>query len=131
REMTFALATSANRRLGANDSQAAIDDVLACHRMARLVSHGGDTLDLLVAVSLHRLANAATSRLLTHGNLTLEQCRDLQRQLAELPAFMRTEETFDYASRYFDLAVVREISSNGLDYLFDFIYSFDLSALDL
>src|SRR5690606_38061123 len=36
---------------------------------------------------------------------------------------------FDFAERYCNLAIVRVITNNGPDYLFEFIYPFDFSTM--
>lgn len=121
RQLAYALQASANRHLGAGNAQGAIEDALACHRLAAHVSHGPDTIDSFVADALNALANSVTVRLLAHGKLTAEECRALHRELANLPAFGRPDEKIDYAARYFNLDVVREFTNNGLDCLFEFV----------
>lgn len=102
-----ALRTRAMLRAGTGDVKAAREDLLACHRLARLKSQGPFLVDALVASSLENLACEAGAALAQSGRLSIEQLRKLQVDLAALGQLRSVADVMDDAERLFLLDSIR------------------------
>ena len=82
-------------RLGQGDAAAAWDDLLAMHRLSRLVGARQSTLSVLIALGLHRRAVDGTLVLVRSPLLTRQLLQQMQfdlRNLAPLPRIIDTHE---------------------------------------
>lgn len=85
REAARLLVTRAMFRLGENDVTGAWSDLLACHRLSRLVGERSQTMiQFLVAVALDAVATAGDAALIAHG-LSAEQARQCLADHTALP----------------------------------------------
>ncbi len=76
RDLTVALAARAMLRVGAGRPDDAWQDLLACHRLARLVSRGGTLIESLVGFAMDQIASTADLAYLDRAPLTAQQIRD-------------------------------------------------------
>ena len=81
------LATRAMWHLGEGRIDEAWQDLLATHRLARLVSQGNFFVDQLVAIAIDGMACRATQALLHYGGLESAQLEQVRRDLDSLPNF--------------------------------------------
>ena len=79
-----ALAMRAMLRLEQGKTEEAWQDLLAYHRLARLVGQGPTIIDLMVAIGMERIACCADAAVAQHGNLTSEQALRFQHELREI-----------------------------------------------
>src|SRR5262249_7817814 len=70
REVAKALTARAMLRLGEGKADEAWQDLLACHRLARLVARGATLIESLVGIAIDQLASDADLAYLERANLT-------------------------------------------------------------
>ena len=80
-----ALVARAMLRLNDGKVDEAWGDLLACHRLARLVGQGPTAVEALVAVTVDAIAFTGDQGLLQHAKLTAAQAQRMRNDLAELP----------------------------------------------
>jgi hypothetical protein len=88
------------RKIQQGELEAAMDDLLACHRWARLVAQGGLGIDLLTGFYIEDFARVGSAALAHHGKLTARQLDVYAKKLADLAPFPSLLETIDVAERY-------------------------------
>jgi aminoglycoside phosphotransferase (APT) family kinase protein len=87
-ELAKALAARALLRVGEGASEEAWQDLLACHRLGRLVGQGGSLMELLVGVALDNQAATADLAFLDRAKLDarrIENCLDGLHTLRAVP----------------------------------------------
>jgi hypothetical protein len=99
REVSRSLPARAMWHLGEGRSEEAWQDLLAVHRIARLVAQGHTLVEQLVAIAIDGVACNGTQTLLHHGNLTTEQLQQIRRDLAALPPFAGMAPALDQGER--------------------------------
>lgn len=108
-----ALVARAMLRLSEGRVDEAWDDLLTCHRLARLVGQGPTTIDAVLARSLDGKACAGLQAFLQHASLATAQIARMREELDRLPPMPKTGETFDVAERFEYLDNVLRFSSGG------------------
>ncbi len=107
REMASALAARAMLHTGEGNFDAAWQDLIACHRLGRLVAHGGVLIESLVGMAIDATAMEANLAYIDAAALTADQsrqCLDALRALAPIPP---AADKVDLAERVFFLDAVR------------------------
>jgi hypothetical protein len=117
----FAMALTARAMLHAGEGrfEASWQDLLACHRLARLVSRGSTNLELLVGIALDNVASTAGVALLDSSRLTSEQARTCLRDLQRLAPMPSVADKIDLGERFFMLDSILLIQRQGFGYLGD------------
>ncbi len=100
RAATDALASRAMLGLREKKYDEAWRDLLACHRLGRLLTRGATLIEALVGVAVHRLAAAATLAYLDRADLTARQVLDHLKDLHALPPLARMADTVDLGDRF-------------------------------
>jgi type II secretory pathway pseudopilin PulG len=100
RQAARALVTRAMHRAGSGDTQGAIDDLLACHRLARLTAQGFTLVESLVGFAIDGIANQAETALIASGRLTAGDRAKLRKELAMLPPMPRMADVLDAGERF-------------------------------
>ena len=90
------------------------DDLLTCHRLARLMGQGPTTIEGLVAGSIEEIACAGDLALLQNTHLTAAQAAKMREDLNNLPPMPNIGEKIDVAERFTYLDNVSESSRQGL-----------------
>src|SRR5262249_43817159 len=85
RELTRALAARAMLRAGEGDFDAAWQDLLACHRLGRLVARGATMIEALVGIAIDTVASNADLAYLDRARLSTEQIQGRLKDLQGLP----------------------------------------------
>jgi hypothetical protein len=88
-------------------------DILAVHRLSRLVAQGPVLVEQLVAIALNGVACEATVALLGDGRLTAEQARQVQSDLAALPTFSNISRCLGNTERLSALDTFLTIGAGG------------------
>jgi hypothetical protein len=117
REAARALAARAMFRTDQGQVDDAWEDLLACHRLARLVGQGPTLIDALVAVAVDGIACAGDQGLLQHGQLTPAQIAKMRADLAKLPSLPKMVDAINVGERFMGLDCVTMISRKGVDSL--------------
>lgn len=107
------LAMRAILKMTRNDARGAWDDVLAAHRLARLMDQAPTVIEQLVAVGIEGMATKAGTVLATRGHLPPTGTRELLSKLANLRPVGRVVETIDETERFQTLDVVMMLSRPG------------------
>jgi len=113
RDASRVLRARAMWNLGENRHEAAWQDLLAIHHLARLVSQNETTIDQLVAVAIDGIALEATQTLLADERLSASLARQIQNDLNALPPTARFAEAFDGLERIWFLAIVPYAAESG------------------
>jgi len=118
-EVAKALVTRAMLLLGQNKIDAAWNDLLAVHHLARLAGQGPTTIDGLNAIGIESQACAGDLALLRHGRLSTSDAMRMLNDFDQLPAMPRIGEKLDVGERFRLLDAIAFTARNGFDSLTD------------
>jgi hypothetical protein len=118
REAARALPARAMLSLGEGRADEAWQDILAVHRLSRLLTQGHTLVEHLVAIAMSDIACDDTVALVDHPGLTPEQARQVQRDLAALPNFAGMARCLDQTERACALDAFVRIGTGGGGELF-------------
>jgi hypothetical protein len=99
REVARLLRTRMLRRIAENDLAGARADLLALHRIGRLLSEGLNE-EWLVGLAVDRMASFADAALLESGKLTKDDCRQHLADLTALPPLRSIADMIDIDNRH-------------------------------
>src|SRR5262245_38238195 len=119
REFGSALCCRAMLRVGQGKVDEAWQDLLACHRLARLMARGASLIEMLVGVAIDRLTSEAELTFLDHGKLTSKQVQDCLRDLQKLPPMPLVADKLDLTERFFYLDSTMMLVNQGVTALGD------------
>ena len=105
--------------IGENRLDDAWTDLLAIHRLARLTAQGHTLVEQTVALSISGIACDGTLSLLSDRNLTIEQARQIERDLGSLSQFDSVNDCIGSAERLEALDALIDAQLHGVDRLFD------------
>jgi hypothetical protein len=111
RDAARALSIRAMWHLGEGRAMEAWADIHAMHRLSRLLTQSCTLVEQLVAMAIGDMACTATQTLLHHGNLTPEQVKKIQVDLAALPAFAGVVDAIDQGERLFAIDAFVEVGT--------------------
>jgi hypothetical protein len=114
RELANALAARAMLRVAEGKFDEAWQDLLACHRLGRLVARGGFVIEGLVGIAIDQIASTADLTYLERANLTSRQAQDRLKDLQGLPPFPPMADKVDLAERFVYLELVQRVRRGGL-----------------
>src|SRR5262249_280178 len=117
REVASALAIRAMLRVGEGKLDEAWQDLLACHRLGRLVARGATLIEGLVGIALEHVASAADLAYLERANLTAKQFQDRLKDLQGLPAMPLMADPVDVGERIMYLDTLEVIRRRGSAFL--------------
>jgi RNA polymerase sigma factor (sigma-70 family) len=100
REVAPALAARALLRAGDGRFDEAWRDLLACHRLGRLLARGADHDELVLGLYITEVAAAAEVALLERANPTAQQAQAWLRDLERLPPAPRVADKVDLGLRF-------------------------------
>jgi len=100
REAARQLTLRAMLRLGEGDSAGAWEDLLTCHRLARLTGQSKFFISRLVSVAIDAVACESDRALIASQKLTAEQARQCLRDLQALPPAPSMADLLDTTERW-------------------------------
>jgi len=111
----FAQMLTANAMLAVQEGRNsdAINDLLACHRLARLVAKGPFTLGPAYGYAIERMVCRAEVAILQSGKLNAADLKRLQKSLFALPPLPSCAETINWAERLTMLDAVIHVKLGG------------------
>jgi hypothetical protein len=119
RDFARCLVARAMFRVKEGDLDEAWDDLLACHRLARLTGEGWCLVEAQVAIAIDGMASIGDHVLLQHAKFTAPRIAKMRASLAELPPMPRTADLMDQSERFmmldFALSVKRGIAADCPD----------------
>jgi type II secretory pathway pseudopilin PulG len=113
RDAGRALSVRAMWHAGEGRPMEAWQDILAIHRLSHLVAQGYTLVEQLVGLALSGIACDCTVTLLDHAELTAEQARQVQRDLAGLPNFAVMARALNTGERLMALDAFIRMGSGG------------------
>jgi hypothetical protein len=117
RELAFALAARAMLHAGQGKPDDAWHDLLACHRLARLVAQGGTLIEGLVGVATDAVASRADLAFLAGSRLTAKQIRACLSDLEKLTRFPLVADKIDAGERFLMLDNMQQIGRQGAGFM--------------
>jgi hypothetical protein len=109
-----ALVARAMLRIGEGKVDGAWEDLLACHRLARLVGQGPTLIDALLAMSMDGMACFGDQAFLHHANLNASGLAKMQDELARLAPMPRIADKVDLGERFMFLDAASATARDGL-----------------
>jgi hypothetical protein len=111
----FASALSARAMLHLDEGRYddAWQDLLACHRLGRLVSRGGTLIEELVGIAIDAIAARADLVYLERARMDARQIKDRLRDLQRLPPMSPVAEHIDLGERFMFLDIVMMVARGG------------------
>ncbi|HEV3437375.1 MAG TPA: hypothetical protein VG122_08450, partial [Gemmata sp.] len=96
--------------------EAAWQDLLTCHRLARLVARGGTGIEALVGIAIDGMTNDANLAYLERAKLTSKQILDCLKDLQALPPMASMADKIDLFERFSYLQTMQLIrrGSSGM-----------------
>ena len=114
RQLASALLCRAMLRTAQGKVDEAWQDLLACHRLGRLVSRGGTLIELLVGIAIEHVAHKADLVFLEHAKLTSKQVLACWADLEQLPPMATVAEKIDLSERFMLLDTMMITARQGL-----------------
>jgi hypothetical protein len=118
RELANSLVARALLRVAEGKIDAAWQDLLACHRLGRLVARGGTLIESLVGIAINQIAANADLAFLERANLTAQEVQCFLRDLQRLPLSPMADK-IDVTERIEFLDSIQVVRRGGFKYLED------------
>ena len=113
RELVSALAARAMLRVAEGKFDEAWQDLLACHRLGRLVARGASLIEGLVGIAVNQIASNADLAYLERANLTAKQVQNRLKDLQGLPPMPVMADRIDVGERIMYLDTLQLIRRRG------------------
>lgn len=113
REVARALVGRAMLRVNEGEVDQALDDLLACHRLGRLMGQGPTLVEFLVGATIDLMACAGDQALLQHVRLSAAQAAKMRDDLANLAPMPRVADKIETCERYFNLDCIATVAREG------------------
>ena len=126
RELESALSSRAMLRVGEGKFDDVWQDLLACHRLARLVGRGPFLIDALVGLALDGIASKADLAYIECASLTTKQVQDQLKELRRLAPMPAMADKIELGERCFFLDYVQLRRRAGIGFM-DFFAGESLS----
>ena len=110
REVSRALVIRAMFRLDRGDLDGTWHDLMACHRLGRVVGNGATVIEDLMGIAIDFAACKGDAALAHFGKLSVEQSRQCQADLTALPPLPELAESIDRVERFAFLEIVTDLS---------------------
>jgi RNA polymerase sigma factor (sigma-70 family) len=114
RELAAALCARAMLHAGEGRFEEAWQDLLACHRLGRLIARGGTLIEFLLGVGIGQAAGDAGLALLGRARPTAGQARAWLRDLRRLPPVPPVADKVDRGERFTFLNTVLLVRRGGI-----------------
>ncbi len=113
RQASRALVIRAMLRLKEGKIDEAWADVLACHRLGRLVAQGPTIIECLVGIAIEGVAAHADAAIAHHGGLSGERARRFAEDLKRLPPLPKMADKIGTGERFMFLDAVSMLARRG------------------
>jgi len=117
RELVHALSIRAMLHLGEGRMDAAWQDLLACHRLGRLIARGGTLIEALVGIAIDTIASNGQVVYLAHARLNSKQALGRLEELKKLPAMPSIADKIELGERFMFMDSVMMLERQGANYL--------------
>jgi hypothetical protein len=113
RELAGALTARAMLRMGEGQFDEAWQDLLACHRLGRLVACGATFIEALFGIAIESVASNAGLAYLERAGLTVQQAQNRLKDLQGLPPLPLIADKVDLGERLEYLDMLQYLRRNG------------------
>jgi hypothetical protein len=113
REMVDMLTARAMLRAGQGAHDAAWQDLLACHRLSRLIGSGGTLIEGLIGITLENQTSKADLAYLEHAERNAKRIGKYLGDLRKLPALPVMADKLDLCERFMFFDVVMMMDRHG------------------
>src|SRR5262249_31869546 len=117
REIANALVWRAMLAIAEGRVDAARQDLLACHRLGRLIGRGATMVELLVGLAIEGIATRGDIALLGHAKLTSKQLLAYLKDLDRLPTMPALADKIDTGERFLLLETITLTARHGTGFL--------------
>jgi hypothetical protein len=117
RQLATALAARALLRVHEKRYDDAWQDLLACHRLGRLVGRGGTLIEGLIGIALDRVACDADLAFLDAAKLDAKQLQKCRADLLALPPMPAMADKMNLTERFWFLEMVMIVDREGIAHL--------------
>jgi hypothetical protein len=117
RDFASALVIRAMLRIGQGNYDDAWQDLLACHRLGRLVMRGGTLIEALVGIAIDSVAARADLVFLDRAKLRAQQVKSCLRDLHKLPPLAEIADKMSPTDRFMLLETVMMVDRYGIKHL--------------
>jgi hypothetical protein len=117
RGLAQALATRAMLRVGEGRHDEAWQDLLACHRLGRLVARGGTLIETLIGIAIDAVADSADLAYLQAAKLEARTIKDRLRDLRKLQPMPPVADMMALTERFVFLDTVMTLNRSGINQL--------------
>ena len=117
REIAAALASRAMLLVTEGKVDEAWKDLLACHRLGRLLGRGGSLIEMLVGIAIDKVASEADIVFLDRAALTSKQILGHLQDLQNLPSMPAVGDKIDLPERFTLLDTMMLVARQGTPYL--------------
>jgi hypothetical protein len=108
-----ALVSRAMLKLADGKGADAWQDLIACHRLARLIAQGPGLIDAFIGIGIDGIASTGDVVLLDRGGLTPGQLRDCRKDLQGLSPLPPIADKFEFAARFLFLDSLQALLRGG------------------
>ena len=115
REVARALVARAMLRLNDGKPDKAWEDLLACHRLARLIGQGPTLIEAVVALTIDGMACNGDQALFEHSEPPSARIAEMREDLANLAPMPVMAEKIDVAERFICLDTITRMAREGPD----------------
>jgi hypothetical protein len=113
RYLTSALTARAMMRVAEKRCDEAWQDLMACHRLGRLVARGGTIMEALGAYNIDHRTSKAQLKFLEAAKLDAKKIKACLRDLQELPPMPSLASKVDLCERFWALETVMNVDRDG------------------
>jgi hypothetical protein len=113
RQLASALGARAMLRLGEGKYDEAWQDLLACHRLGRLIARGATLIEGLVGIAIDQIATNADLAYVERAGLNAQQIRDRLKDLQILPPMPPAADKIDLGERTLYLDSLQLVRRGG------------------
>src|SRR5262249_30761951 len=114
REFASTLTARAMLHLGEGRYEDAWQDLLACHRLGRLVARGGTMIEAPVGLAIDNIASGANLVYLDRARLSTKQVMERLRNLQQLPTIPAVADKVDLGERFLLLDIGMMVNRGGI-----------------
>jgi hypothetical protein len=117
REIIPALTSRAMLLTTKGDAQAAWQDLLACHRFARLLQRGGTLIEMLVGIAMEHIVGRSEMVFVDRSKLSSQAIISRWHDVADLPPMSAIADKVDLTERFVCLQMIMGVAHYGPEYI--------------
>jgi hypothetical protein len=117
REVAAALVSRALLRVAEGNIDDAWQDLLACHRLGRLIARGGTLIEMLVGIAMELITDGTDVSFLEHAKLSSKQILACWEDLRTIPPMATVADKINLTERFNFLDTIMLTARHGMPFL--------------